>query len=130
MIYLTEKQLLLIHSMAIDETGGSHGVHDHQALATLEDLPKQRVFGKELYPTIFHKAAVYVRNIIGAHPFVDGNKRTAMAAAAVFLDLNGYQTVAKEGEIERIALRVIREKLSLEAIADWLKRHALKRSKR
>lgn len=123
MIYLTEGQLLLIHSMVIDETGGSHGVRDHHALAALRDLPKQKTFGKELYPTVFQKAAVYVRNIIGAHPFVDGNKRTAMAAAAVFMELNGYQTIAKEGEVEKMALRIIREKLSQEVIADWLRRH-------
>lgn len=129
MIYLTEKQLLLIHSMVIDETGGSHGIRDRHTLVTLEDLPRQKAFGKELYPTVFHKAAVYVRTIIGAHPFVDGNKRTAMTAAAVFLELNGYQSAAKEGEVEKIALSVIRDKLALDVIADWLKRHTRRTSR-
>lgn len=127
MIYLTQEQILLIHSAVIDETGGNHGVRDHHALATLDDLPRQKAFGKELYPTLFHKAAVYARNIIGAHPFIDGNKRTAMSAAGIFLELDEYVLDTKEGEIEKFALRIIAQKLSLDAIAAWLKRHSHKR---
>lgn len=126
MIYLTKEEILLIHSMVIDETGGSHGVRDHHALAALEDLPKQMAFGKELYATVFDKGAVYIRNIIGSHPFVDGNKRTAMTAAAVFFELNRYRSISKEGEIEKMALQIIQEKLTLSAIAKWLKRHTRK----
>ena len=126
MVYLSGEQILFIHSAVIDETGGSHGLRDRRALQTLEALPKQQAFGTELYPTVFEKAAVYARNIIGAHPFVDGNKRTAMSVAAVFLELNGYELVAKEGEIEKFALRTIRKKLAIEKIAVWFKRNTRK----
>lgn len=124
MIYLTKEQILLIHSIIIDETGGSHGVRDYHAFLTLESLPKQKVFGKELYPTIFLKTAVYVRNIIMAHSFVDGNKRTAVTSASVFLESNGYKIIAKEGEIEKFALKIINQKLGLDKISDWFKRHS------
>lgn len=123
---LSYEQILLLHSIAIDETGGLHGVRDTHALLALIELPKQKVFGKELYKGIFLKAALYARNIIEAHPFVDGNKRTAMAAAGVFLENNGYAVIAEEGEIEKFALKIIREKYILEKIADWLKRHSKK----
>lgn len=112
--------------MIIDETGGSHGVRDYHLILSLEDSPRQEVFGKELYPTIFLKAAVYARNIINGHPFIDGNKRTAMTAASVFLENNGYKIIAKEGEIEQLALKIIIKKFDLETIAGWFKKHSRK----
>ena len=126
MRYLTQEQILLIHSIVIDETGGSHGIRDHNAILSLENLPRQIVFGKELYPTLFHKAAVYARNIIASHPFLDGNKRTAMTAASVFLESNGYRLNAKEGLVEKFALQVIKAKLTVDEIAGWVKKHATK----
>lgn len=124
--YLTQEQILLIHSMVIDETGGSHGVRDHDAILSLESLPQQSVFGKELYPTLFHKAAVYARSIVSNHPFIDGNKRTAMTAASVFLEDNGHRLHIKEGLIKEFALRIIKETLDIDVIAAWFKRHTIK----
>ncbi|MBI2635433.1 MAG: type II toxin-antitoxin system death-on-curing family toxin [Parcubacteria group bacterium] len=126
MIYLSRRELLLIHSIIIDETGGPHGVRDYHVIAVLGDLPRQKFGGQELYKTIFIKAALYARNIIAGHPFVDGNKRTGMTAASVFLESNGYQIIAKKGEIEKFALKIVREKLDLEEIAKWLKKHSKK----
>ena len=124
MDYLSKEDILQIHSIAIDETGGLHGVRDHAAILSLENAPKQKVFGKELYPTIFLKAAIYARDIIMNHPFLDGNKRTGMVAASVFLENNGYEVAAKEGEIEKFALKIIADKLSVGAIAAWFKKHS------
>lgn len=123
MLYLSAADILAVHSVIIDETGGSHGVRDRHALLTLEDLPKQTVFGRELYPTVFLKAALYVRTIIFSHPFIDGNKRTAMAAADVFLQLNGFKINVSKGGIERFALKTIAERLDLKKIAEWLEKN-------
>jgi death on curing protein len=125
--YLTERQILLIHSIAIDETGGSHGVRDHNAVLSLVALPRQKFFGKEAYTTIFDKTAVYVRNIIGNHPFVDGNKRTAMICAAVFLENNGHIVVAPKGQVEKFALKIISQKLGVPEVAKWFKDNSSKR---
>ena len=130
MEYLTGEDIAQIHSMIIDETGGSHGIRDRHVLATLEGLPQQQTFGKELYPTPFLKAAVYVRNIIFGHPFIDGNKRTAMTAAGVFLENNGYAVTAEKGEVEKFVLYIIEERLELGDIAEWLKKHSRKNNKR
>ena len=124
MRYLTAKQILALHDIIIQETGGSHGVRDLNSIATLEKLPKQAIAKTELYPTLFIKAALYVRNIITEHPFVDGNKRTGMITAGVFLNENNYEIDTKIGEIEKFALQVIEKKLSLEDIAKWLKKHS------
>jgi len=125
-IYLTQKEILLIHSIVIDETGGSHGLRDRHAISTLEDLPRQKFGGHELYKTIFEKAAVYARNIIMGHPFVDGNKRTGMTAASVFLENNGYQITLKKGEVEKFALKIIKDRLEIEAIAKRFKANSRK----
>jgi len=126
MKYLTARQILLIHSMVIDETGGSHGVRSRDAVLSLVSAPKQKVFDTELYPDVFSKASVLAHNIIKFHPFVDGNKRTGMAAAAVFLADNGYELSAKDGEIEKLALAIIKNKLDLDRIAKWFRRNATK----
>ena len=128
--YLTTEQLLLIHSMVVDETGGLHGVRDHHALLSIVHAPQQSVFGKELYPSIFEKGALYCRDIITTHPFVDGNKRTGMLVASVFLEHNGYILNVPEGEIERFALSVISKKPTVKDIAAWFKKHSKKRAKK
>ena len=112
--------------MLVDEYGGSHGVRDRELLLSVEQLPKQSAFGKDLYPTVFIKAAVYARNIITSHPFFDGNKRTGITCASVFLENNGFTFVAREGELEDSAVHIATTKPSLEDITAWLKKHSKK----
>jgi death-on-curing protein len=126
---MSAADVLEIHSLVINETGGSHGVRDRGVLLSLEDAPRQSVFGEELYPTLFLKAALYARNIIRHHPFIDGNKRTGIAVAAEFLEDNGYIFYAERGEIEYFALAIFEKRLELDAIGTWLKSHARKRPK-
>lgn len=126
MRYLKREDILQIHSAIIDETGGLHGIRDYHSILSVENSSKQKVFGKELYPTIFLKAAIYARDIIMNHPFLDGNKRTGTTAASVFIEDNGYKITAKEGEIEKLALTIIKEKLSPEKIASWFEKNSQK----
>lgn len=123
---MSAEDILQIHSMVIDETGGLHGVRNHHAVLSLENTPRQKVFGKELYPTVFLKVAVYIRDLLMNHPFLDGNKRTGMTSASVFLENNGYVIKVENGGIEKFALRVINERLDLEAISAWVKKYSRK----
>ncbi len=123
MKHLTVEQLLMIHSIIIDETGGIHGVRDLHPIESLGKSPRQVVFGKKLYRDIFSKAAVYAREIIQSHPFIDGNKRSGMTAAIIFLEQNGYRFDAERGEIEKIALEIARGRRNFLKIAGWLKKH-------
>ena len=126
MEYLSPEDLLNIHSVVIDETGGTHGVRDQGALLSLGALPQQAVYGRELYIGIYAKAAVYIRSIIFNHPFIDGNKRSAMMSADVFLQLNGYQISVPKGGVEEFALTIIRDRYGIEEIATWLKAHTVR----
>lgn len=116
--------------MVIDETGGSHGVRNTHMILSLVAAPAQSAFGKELYPTVFEKAALYARDIIMNHSFIDGNKRTGITAAAVFLENNGYIITTKEGEFENLALRIVAERLGVQDIAAWFKKHSKKMARK
>ena len=109
--------------MIIDETGGSHGVRDNAALLLLETLPKQAGFGREFYPTAYEKAAAYARTIIMNHPFIDGNKRSGMTVAAVFLEDNGFRFAPPQGAIEGFAVSVVTKRLDIKKIAAWFETH-------
>lgn len=63
------------------------------------------------------------------HPFLDGNKRTAIAAVGVFLAINGMQLEATQKDLERFALNMAVKKLSSDEAAAWLKKHAIQKEK-
>ena len=126
MRYLQVEHVLQMHSFIIDETGGLHGIRDRGRLESAMVRPQQNVFGHELYQTVFDKAAAYAHAIIFDHPFVDGNKRTAMAAAFIFLEDNDYVSTAELGEIQVYALKIVLKKLEINVIAGWLKKHTQK----
>ena len=124
MKYLIVKDVLLLHNLVIDESGGSHGLRDLGLLESAVARPRASYGGEDLYPTIFLKAGALVHSILRNHAFVDGNKRTSMYSAMTFLELNGYRFIAKQKEVVNFALKVENQKLPVEEIAEWLKGHA------
>ncbi len=125
MKWLDLDDLEIIHLQIIDASGGSQGVRDRGRLESALAAMQQEAFGEALYPGIFEKAAVLLRGIIADHPFVDGNKRTGMMAALVFLNLNGRDTSSLlDQELEDFAVQVAVEHLDIPTIADWLKTHS------
>ena len=92
--YLSVEEILRLHHQLIEDYGGSHGVRDEGRLLSVVKAPKLAVFNQEQYITLFDKAAVYLRNLIGDHPFTDGNKRTAITVCGIFLARNGHFLIA------------------------------------
>lgn len=125
MKYLDAEEILLIHHQLVEKYGGMHGTRDLERVKSAAAAPAQHVFGEEQYRTIYEKAAVYARNIIIDHPFLDGNKRTGITSAALFLSRNGINIVVEKGELEKFTVRIATEKLSVGQIASWLKSHAI-----
>lgn len=121
--FLNLEELLRLHFQLIEDYGGSHGIRDESRLQSVIVAPKQNVFGKEQYGSIFYKAAVYLRNIIGDHPFVDGNKRTALTACVILLARNGAILTANPQELEDFTVQVATNHLTIEHIASWLERN-------
>lgn len=127
MVYLSSEEILLIHYKLIERFGGRHGTRDLERVKSAAIAPAQAAFGREQYPDVFLKTAVYARNIILDHLFIDGNKRTGMAAAAMFLKRNGFSFVAKKGELEDFAAKVASKKPNIEEIATWFRSHSKKK---
>ena len=120
MNYLTAEDILRIHSFLIDETSGRHGVRDLGLIESAAAAPRQSFDGVAVHEDIFAKAAVLLKRLASHHGFVDGNKRTAVTAAAIFLEENGYQITAEPGELEDFAVSVVADDLKREVVAAWL----------
>jgi death-on-curing protein len=86
MEHLTVEDLLII----AEEAPGVPAVRDIGLLDSAAHRPQASAFGKDAYPTIDEKAAALLEAVARNHALVDGNKRLAWAAAAVFYDLNGF----------------------------------------
>jgi death on curing protein len=124
MKYLTAEQVLFIHARLIAETGGSHGIRDLAGLESAVARPRATFDGKELYPDIFLKAAALLDSLINNHPFVDGNKRTGISAAALFLRANGWRLKAGNDELVEFALQVAVSHPDLTILAGWFRRQS------
>ncbi len=124
MIVLTLEQLLELHALVIESTGGSAGLRDLGRLEAAVATQTQNVFGEELYPTITDKASALIRGVIADHAFVDGNKRTAMLAGLTLLRINELPFKAEQGEIEDFAVAIATNNLDVPAISAWLHDHA------
>jgi len=120
---LTLEQLLEIHALVIESTGGSIGLRDLGRLEAAIATQTQNVFGEELYSGAIEKAAALIRGVIADHPFVDGNKRTAMLTGLTLLDINGSHFKAKDTELENFAVAIATKKLDIPAIVEWLRGH-------
>lgn len=126
MKYLTVKDVLLLHDIAINKFGGSHGLRDLGLLESAVARPESSFGGEDLYPTIFLKAGALVHSLLMNHQFVDGNKRTAMFSVMTFLELNGYKFVAGQAEVVETALWIENKKPTIEEISKWLEKHSKK----
>ena len=126
MRYLTAEEILIIHSEIIDQTGGAHGVRDNHLLFSSIERAKTSFGGRELFPSIFEKAAAYFHSLAMFHVFIDGNKRTAIACAARFLDLNNYELEMTNKGVESFVLKAVVQKLEITEIARWFGKHSRK----
>lgn len=125
--YLTLEEILQLHFRVVEDYGGSHGVRDEGRLKSVIEAPAQNVFGEEQYKTLYEKTAVYMRNIIADHPFYDGNKRSGVTVAVIFLMRNGVVLSASPKALEDFAVNVAVEHIDIPEIAEWLELHSKKK---
>ncbi len=99
MKYLNKQQITRLNYATIEEHGGNfmppYNFLHEENLDYLLDAVQAEMFGEPLYPSVTDKAAIYCYNIICNHIFTDGNKRTGLATALVFLNLNGFDLMHK-----------------------------------
>ena len=127
MRYLELRELLQLHQLLLDQSGGMAGIRDLGALEAALAQPRMTFGGSELYPCVAEKAAALGYSLIKNHPFVDGNKRAGHAAMEVFLVLNGYEFQATVNEQARTILQVASGELGRDAFTAWLQAHLVER---
>ena len=113
-----------MHTVAVEEFGGSSGIRDRGLLESALARPLASFGGRNLYDTPFKRAAALAESLVLNHGFVDGNKRTAMYAMAAWLEREGYVIEAARGELRDLALAIASHELSMEQIAAWLEQRS------
>ncbi len=104
--FLTMGEVLLVLQDQIRRYGGTYGVRDPELLSSALAMPTVTFEGKYLHKDLYEQAAAYAFHICQNHPFVDGNKRTALATALVFLTLNGIDLEDPKEELYQLMMDV------------------------
>lgn len=117
--WLSKVAILAIHGRLLAEHGGVSGLRDENLLESALAAPLNHF--KYDKADVFMLAATYAHALTSDHPFVDGNKRTAFAAAGIFLELNGYRLTAPEPDAVLAVLALSRGEMNAEDFRNWLK---------
>jgi death-on-curing protein len=115
--------VLLIHDRQLAEHGGREGVRNINLLESALARPHHLLTYQENV-TLFDLAAAMAAGVARNHPFVDGNKRTALVISMAFLELNGMDSNGTEEEIALVFEELAAGTLTEKALARWLKEHA------
>lgn len=117
--WLSQELVLAIHEEQLKEFGGASGTRDIGALESALGRPRNRwaYEGSEL-PEL---AAAYAFGLARNHPFVDGNKRTALVAIVTFLGLNSLDFVASEAEAVVMILGLAAGEVNEDGLTRWIR---------
>lgn len=124
-VFLTLEDVLEIHTNQISLYGGSDGTRDEGLLMSALSQPESMFGGEFLHPSISEQAAAYLYHIVKNHPFIDGNKRTGLACALVFLEINGYELDSKLDDLDMESNQTHLEKVVIQAASSTLSKNDL-----
>ena len=123
-VWILEDVVYAIHRRQIAEHGDAEGVRDHGLLESALARPQNSYHFKQPTPDTAALAAAYASGIAGNHPFIDGNKRTALVVCRLFLMLNKVELIALESEKYRILMKLAAGELSEMELASWIVSHS------
>ena len=127
--FLSEAEVIAINEEVVAKYGGLHGVRDLHMLRSAVARPQMSIAFQDAYKTIFDKAAALFHSIINNHPFLDGNKRTSLFSAILFLEYNGWKIELKRKAAVKFTRKAHNEDYTVEQISKWLKGISVKISK-
>lgn len=119
--FLTVEDVLNIHDEQIKEYGGIHGIRDNDLLESAVKMPQASFGGDYLNQDLFEMAAAYAFHIAENQPFLDGNKRTALVSALVFLDINGFEVSDKNMRLYDAMIAIAKKEMDKYGLAKLLK---------
>lgn len=124
--WISREECIGFHNALLSRFGGPGGIREENMLESALHRAKQLYsYGS---PDIFELAAAYAFGIVKNHPFIDGNKRTALMCAALFLETNGYQFTALEEQAVLNTLGLAASDVTPEQYADWLRSNSSERN--
>ena len=121
--FLNKELILLFHRSLINEYGGSYGLRDEALLESALAQAYLTIDGKFLHEDIFEMASAYGFHICNNHAFVDGNKRIALVAIDVFLQMNGWELIADEKDTYMTIIQLATGDLTKPELAKWIRNH-------
>lgn len=124
--WLLEETVYAIHKRQIAEHGGGDGVRDEGLLLSAIARPQNLYAYSEETPDISALAASLAYGIAKNHPFIDGNKRTALVVSRTFLILNGFNVEATQEEKYLTFLKLAEGNLNEEELAEWFRSKLVK----
>lgn len=122
-IWLDPEVLIAVHEEQLAEHGGSAGTRDIKLFESAIARPRQvHAYGLPAggEPSVADLAAFYMHGLARNHPFIDGNKRTALVAAELFLELNGFELNASDAECVLMTLSASAGTTSELELAFWI----------
>lgn len=119
--FLTVEDVLLIHDEQLDAYGGIAGIRDKGLLESAVMMPQAGFGGEYLHNGLFEMAAAYGFHIAQNQPFLDGNKRTSLASALVFLDLNGFEILDENMKLYDAMIAIAEKRMDKYDLSDLLK---------
>lgn len=122
--FLTVEVVLALHQRQLDRFGGGAGLRDRGLLESAVAQPQASFGGTYAHDGLFAMAAAYLFHIVSNHPFVDGNKRTGLLAAQVFLDLNGVALGHESEAFYALTMGIAEGRIDKPAVAAQLERIA------
>ena len=120
--FLTLAEVVEVHADQIRRYGGQAGIRDAGLLQSALAQPEASFGGEWLHRDLYSMAAAYAYHLCQNHPFIDGNKRTALVCALVFLELNGISLPDPKGLLKPAMLQTASGKLNKPALADVFRR--------
>lgn len=121
---LTKAQIINMHRLLIQETGGREGIKDEDLLDSALNAPFQTFDGEDLYKTIQAKAAKLGFFLINNHPFIDGNKRIGILAMLTFLETNGIEITCTDDELINLGLGIADGSINSKDLLGWIIDHS------
>lgn len=121
MIKFSQDNVLLLHQLLIEATGGDNGVRDLGLLNSALEGTYATFDGVDLYPSKVEKAARLGYTLISNYAFVDGNKRIGMYVMLTFLEVNGIRIHPTNDDVARVGLAVASGEMKYEALLNWLR---------
>lgn len=126
-VWITKEVALAIHSRQLAEHGGADGTRDESLLESALGRAKNIFFYGDDRANFPAMAAAYAYGLATNHPFVDGNKRTALVVSLLFMELNGYFITTGEEENADVFYRLAAGDISEEDLAAWFTAHTVVR---